>query len=169
VTQRLDAGHWKMNLGGGVRNASIAQTYGAAILSPAGAPLAGLDVRHRFDGFGPTVFAELKRPIGRTSFSFVANARGSFLYGDSGFQAIQGIFGGVPTPINVWTDTHQATSMTIGDLQIGAEWAKDLGGANLVAQVLWEGQYWQGAGNALNAGSDDMGLMGFTFQLGVTR
>jgi len=172
LMQRLNVCAWRINLGGGLRHLSIAQDFAglATHVNPVGAvPLntETLFVHHSFDGVGPTAFAELNRPFGSTGLAFVCNLRGSLAYGDAGIRALQARSDG---PRSTWDFSHQGSTMTVADLGIGVEWSRQLSnGAALVVQALWECQYWWGTGSAISPHDDDMGLTGFTLQLGITR
>ena len=166
--QRVDLGCWQANVGGGLRVGGVKRrtsgellveadqdeeaSYGAALLT-------------RFEGVGPTIFAELKRPILGTGFSLVANARGSLLFGDRA----------------VWISAHEEGEgfseellssdgvVTVGEIQLGAEYARQLGYGTIgFAQLLWEGQIWSNASHVAVL-SDDLGLTGVAFNFGITR
>jgi hypothetical protein len=162
ATQTAELGMWDLNIGGGLRGASVAQYYAATI-----GTTQSLNVQHRFDGVGPTVFAEARRPIGSRGLALVGNIRGSVVFGDARFGAQErgGFLGNA--------DLHFKTEgsvVPIGEIQVGGEWSRELSsGARLVAHLLWEGQIWGGTGNAFSPTGDDLGLMGVSILLGITR
>ena len=160
IMQYLRPGSWQMILGGGVRYASIDQFYEADVFDNPALELT--DVNHDFDGIGPMVFAEMRRPLFSSGLAFVTNARGSILFGESEYEA---------------TDTFAAFSQTgsrdedealgIGEIQVGLEYAIWLSSQQrLYFQAAWEGQYWAGAGSAAST-DGDLGFTGLTASAGL--
>ncbi len=68
ATQRLRAGGWLLNTGGGVRFARLEQDYAARVTGRNGGFANG---ETTFSGVGPTGFAEARRPLGDTGFAFL--------------------------------------------------------------------------------------------------
>jgi hypothetical protein len=77
------------------------------------------------------------------------------------------------------TETSQASVLPVGELEIGAEYGRDLGRAYLVVQLGFVGQVWWGAGNAANStvlngssfradNASNLGLVGLAFRLGLS-
>jgi hypothetical protein len=119
-----------------------------------------------FDGVGPTLFVELKRPVIGTGLSLVANARGSVLFGDSQMR-IDAAEAEVEEPLFALQLEREAV-MTVGEFQVGVEYERQLGyGALGFVQCLWEGQVWSNSAGIL--GDDTLGLMGVAFNVGITR
>jgi len=80
ITQCMQICCWDVVFGGGIRDASVHIDRMNAF-TPAGgaAPSEVADIGNNFDGIGPTVFAELRRPFGCGGLAFVGNVRGSLL------------------------------------------------------------------------------------------
>jgi hypothetical protein len=166
LSQAIDCCDWRVDLGGGFRHAAYSQDYTLTATNAGGALIGSSDVQHRFDGVGPTIFAEARRPLGNTGLALLATGRASILYGDTKFQASDSQFG-------AFTDTasfRDSTTLRIGEIQLGAEWATTLdGGSNLFVQAAWEAQIWEGTGNATSATGDDLGLTGVSLSFGIAR
>ncbi|MCH7988130.1 MAG: hypothetical protein IID46_03150, partial [Planctomycetes bacterium] len=95
ITQELNFDNWQTTFGGGFRHAAVNQRYNAN--GTAGGVAGSSRIRHRFDGEGPTVFAEVRIPvlgskdrrfIGSANLSVFAHARGSILFGNAKLNAI---------------------------------------------------------------------------------
>ena len=159
ATRRLRAADWLLNLGGGVRFASLEQTYDAfASGERPGSATAASD----FEGSGPTVYAEFRRPIGQTGLAFLTSARGSLLYGDrEGFARTSQ--GGV-----VNTAVFESDDLVpLGEVQIGGEWSAWVNPATLFfTQAAFETQLWSGVGSAHDP-EGDVGFSGFNLTLGL--
>lgn len=156
-TQQVALGCWNLNTGAGLRAGGVTRQ---ATIEMLGQPPETLT--SRFEGIGPTLFAELKRPIMGTGFSLIANGRGSLLFGDSTLE---------------WTMSEVAPSrsdivVTVGEIQLGVEYARQLGyGATGFVQGLWEGQLWANSSipGLFGTSRDDLGLTGVAFNFGITR
>jgi hypothetical protein len=159
LMQALRKGSWDINVGGGFRHASFEQDY-VAIVNDAGAGH-GSHVSHRFDGVGPTIFAEVRRPIAGSVLNVFAKGRASLLYGDEKFAAQDTIL--------VTNDLSRRSNevMTISEIQVGGEVCFRVGPCHrLTVHAAWEGQNWAGAGTATSS-DGDLGLMGFNAGAGL--
>lgn len=165
VTQAMCLGSWQLNFGGGIRGISKRQETGFTI--GAGLPTTAIaSIKSEFDGVGPTLFLETKRPIGCSGLALLGNVRGSCVFGDRTTTEELTYLGTTP---DRRYERHQTDSMGIGEIQLGIEWSRCLSiGGHLAVQGLWEGQLWTGAGGPWGQ-ADDMGLMGFTLGVGITR
>lgn len=158
--QQIELGCWDVNAGAGIRAGGVKRrtTLEFGLFSST--------VTSRFEGVGPTIFAELKRPIIGTGLSLVANARGSVLFGDGVFDYTADPFG---------PDSGKVDSVVaVGEIQLGAEYARQLGyGTTGFVQCLWEGQIWSDASQYLEFTNEleraDLGLMGVAFNFGIAR
>lgn len=146
--QQLHFGYWNLNAGAGIRAGGVKRWT----------TLDDDAFGSRFEGVGPTAFAEFKRPIADSGLSLVANARGALLFGDGR-----------------WTDMgeNQASGSDIvvgvGEVQLGMEYSRQLGyGVTGFAQCVWEGQLWSNATQMLRH-RDDLGLMGIALNFGIAR
>lgn len=159
-TQRIHVQKWQSKIGGGLRNAGIHQRYGA-VGQVNGAGYSGA-ASTRFDGIGPTIFAEFRRPMWQYGFSLIASVRGSLLYGASRRDTTD-TFAGVTSSLN--TSNNQV--VPVGEFQLGAEWSTWVSRTSVFyLQVAWESQYWAGLGNAAST-EDDLGLTGFNTTIGL--
>ena len=174
VTQQFTLGLWKMNVGGGLRTAGTSRDF-AIDATDVEQQDFGISYYNRFNGTGPTLFAELRRPIGESGFALVATGRGSLLFGTRrvGLATSEAVAVGDFTSLQIPTfgfrEKHDST-VSVGEVQMGAEWSRQIGrGASLYVDVLWEGQIWAGSGGITNLVNDDVGFVGFTLSAGILR
>jgi len=170
VTQQMQFGLWQANAGGGLRVAGTSRYLGVNLFDPEDEASFDLTLANWFDGIGPTLFTEFRRPIGSCGLALVATGRGSVLFG-SRHVVLTGTdeFGVLPGTLMSLGEEHD-TVLGIAEIQMGAEWAKDLsGGSRLFLNTLWEGQYWASSGGLLNLINNDVGLMGFSVGCGLMR
>ena len=159
-TRRVNRYGWTVTSGGGLRGADLDQRYSAFRTGP------GDDTAARskasFDGFGPLVFAELRRPIGGTGFAFLALGRASLLYGEREQTTT------VASPAGtVVTHVENDQIVPVGEIQLGGEYSFWVNEATVFfTHAAWETQVWQGVGNAFQRG-DDFGLTGVNVALGL--
>ena len=159
ATRRLRAGRWLLNAGGGVRFATLEQTYDAfASGENRGSATSASD----FQGSGPTLFAEFRRPIGQTGLAFLTLARGSLIYGEREGFAETAQFGTVNRGVFESDDL-----VPVGELQIGGEWSAWVNPATLFfTQAAFETHLWSGVGSAHDP-EGDVGFSGFNLTLGL--
>lgn len=134
----LKACGWDLLLAGGLQLTWIDQTYNAFV------PRSGNNVllsSNTFDGIGPTLALEARRPFGDTGLKLIAKARGSMVFG-SGHQIAL-----VPDQ-NVVANEHRDTSISIGEAELGVEYGLSMGRSRLFGQLTFVGQQWFGAGSA---------------------
>lgn len=161
LLQRVDALCGVVELGGGVRHGAIAQDYRIFVDSAAGADGDAL-VNHRFDGLGPTLFGQYRRPV-RGCVSLVAGARTSVLFGNGKFSVRENAAGAIRTD-----RTERDDTLTILELSIGAEWTTCTNYGELFARASWEGQSWLGAGSATSE-EGNLSFGGLGILIGVAR
>ncbi len=163
LTHRLRIRKSLLNIGGGLRWASYDHDYRSVVDGVFGSTGAA---SRQFNGFGPTLFAELRRPIGTSQFSLLANVRGSMLYGEGESETV--ITG--QTPFGPVTNTARAESddfVATAEGQLGIEWSAWVSQRSvLFVQTALETQYWLGVGTALDR-NDDLGLFGFNTTVGL--
>jgi hypothetical protein len=172
VTQTLDVKSWVLLGSAGLRYARIAQDYQAAVtrnfLAGNGAP-GDVDVvsgGHNFYGVGPTVAVEARRPLG-LGFTLYSSARGSLLFG-TGKRVAGRSLAGMDARFFESEVSSRDDFLPIGELEIGAEWATDLGWSRLFVQGAYVGQIWCGAGSPTSE-SDNLAFSGFSFVIGAQR
>lgn len=160
LTQRLQVRRSLVNIGAGVRWAGYDHTYLATVNGPGGESQG--EASRQFDGIGPTVFAEWRRPIGSSRFSLLANIRGSMLFGEAETDSV------VTSPlVNSFSHQESDDFVAIGETQLGGEWSAWISRRTVMfVQVAWETQYWMGVGTALDR-NDDLGLFGFNTTVGL--
>lgn len=161
VTQRIAVRKSLINIGGGLRWMGYEHDHKSTITGPF-APTQTGQASRQFDGVGPTVFAEWRRPIGSTRFSLLASVRGSLLYGQSETDSVLTLDGVPMLTSHAENDDFVAT----GETQLGGEWSAWIGERTvLFVQVAYEAQALLGVGTALDA-NDDLGLHGFNTTVG---
>ena len=109
-----------------------------------------------FDGFGPTLAADVSIPFKRRA-AFYANARVSYLFGEiDGSESIGG--GG-----NLFTSfRNPGEDRTLRVLEGGIRFQYDLPRARL--RIGWESEVWEDAG-IFPSGSDDVSMSGLAFSV----
>jgi hypothetical protein len=163
ITQRMTIWRSLLNVGGGVRWAEFKNGYTADVNSPLNGNSSSSATR-RFDGIGPSIFAELRRPLGTSRFSLIGAVRGSMLYGQGTNDSTV-----VPNGLPVSASIHSQNDdfVAIGESQLGIEWSTWISRQTvLFVQTAWETQYWLGVGSALDR-NDDLGLFGFNTSVGL--
>ena len=148
LTQLANLGRWQLESNAGVR-------YGKfGYHSPIEAAFGVGDVN--FQGFGPTLALNTRRPLGQTGFCLVGNLRGSLLFGEIDNAAM--------LPIMPAGTIQGEVAQSI-ETQLGAAWTKTFtNNSQLQLRMVWETQYWMNdtlADDALGIGSN-LGLMGPT-------
>ena len=167
VTQKTCLGSWQVEFGGGLRGLSMYQD--TRMVSDVDLPVYSVgSINSEFDGAGPTLSIEAKRPIGCNGFALLGNARGSYLFGSRTRIEATDVIGNTNASSRHFESRHTDT-LSIGEIQLGIEWSRCLGnGSHLAIQGLWEGQLWTGAGGPWGS-QDDLGLMGFALSVGITH
>jgi hypothetical protein len=194
ATKRFTPGQWNLLVAAGLRYAHMSQNYraGGTLTVPVTGEILTEDLRasHNFNGLGPTLALESKRALGDSGLSFYGNARGSVLFGNGRQRANRSnivTLGGV-TLANVLEDneTSQDDVLSVGELEVGAEYGANAGRFRWFVQAGFVGQVWLGAGNASNTAafgggvvgapaasvvsgteSSNMGFVGGVFRLGI--
>jgi hypothetical protein len=162
ATQRGCLGHLQFQLAGGFRYANM--ETGVGIYSDVVAPtqqMAGIDMD--FEGVGPTVAIDIRRPFGNRGLALVGSARSSWMYGETDITGA-GILDQLP--VGVYADDHL---MQINELSLGIEWSRCLArGGKVSVAALWESQAWEWAPVA-GLIHQDIGLTGPTFTVSYIR
>ena len=158
-TRRFKAGRWLLNAGGGIRFATLEQTYDAV---SSGSTPGSATAANDFDGAGTTLFAEFRRPIGQSGFAFLTSVRGSVIYGDRDGSARTSQAGVVDTGKFSTQDL-----VPITEAQLGGEWSAWVNPNTLFfTQVAFETQLWSGVGTAHDP-EGDVGFSGFNITMGL--
>jgi hypothetical protein len=137
----VSACKWNLLFAGGLRLASIDQTYNAyagneALLSTSD-----------FSGVGPTVAVEARRALGCTGLSLYGSARGSILFGTSNQTAA------IPDRNELARDPRDV-GIPVAEAELGLEYHRNVGAAHFLGQIGLLGQQWYGAGSASRSSID---------------
>lgn len=173
---------WDLLFSGGLRMAHINQGYNAFVQPSSHGPVGYVLSGHDFDGVGPLVGLEARRPLG-CNLALFGNLRSSLLYG-SAKQSVAGQTftdeGGL-AGLRLESD-HRNRVMFVQELELGTEYRTQVGGTEVFGQVALVGQNWFGAGNTSrtapgqvptgfqnsNTSVDtDLGFLGVMFRVGV--
>ncbi|HMC67346.1 MAG TPA: Lpg1974 family pore-forming outer membrane protein [Gemmataceae bacterium] len=175
ATQDLHLGKCALLLSGGIRYAHLSQDYNAARARSGLAPdgIGGsidftvdadtLRSGHNFNGAGPVFGLEVHRPIGGTGLALYGSSRGSLLFGDGKQRAFQLTVQqgttefGLPVDLIAFNSASSTRHdlLPIAELEVGLEFARDLGRGRLFAQTALVGQVWFGADNAARSTTAD--------------
>lgn len=157
VTQDFELGAAALRIGGGLRYLRLNQLFSADAFNGPGAP-ESFYYRQSFEGIGPTISAEILRPIG-WNLSLYAQVRGSVTFGDRNERVYY--IGG--TGDELYSRPGADDTISVGELGIGLQ--ADLG--SLFIRGGYEGQIWWNAGSP-NEGIGDMGLHGVVISAGLS-
>jgi hypothetical protein len=168
ATCSIDGPRWSHLLGIGVRYTHMSQDY-RATLSNAATEI-DLSAGHNLNSVGPSFALETKRRIGEKGFAIYGQMNGAILFGDAK-EAYSAVNNGVPQG---FTGRHNEV-LPVGELEIGAEYERNMGRAKLFVQAGFIGQIWWGGGNASNldavgptsASNSNFGFIGVAVRAGV--
>ncbi len=145
VTQTFEACGFSGQLSAGGRYTRIEQTY-----LHIEAPLTGLndlvDSSHNFDGFGPSIGAEVRRSLMDSGVSLYANGRGSILFGKNSQQATN-INNNVITNFGTYANWDVVPTL---ETELGILWQQNTSRGGLFVDAGIVGIAFFGAGNAAN-------------------
>lgn len=182
----VQAGCWDLLLVGGMRYAQISQHYDAHSAGDTGLGTgfvqgAVLSVR-TFNGLGPTAALEARRSLGDSGLALYGSARGSILFGDAR-QHVRDIFVNGAGTFFDDASNRRNDILPVGELELGLEFSRAVGGARAFGQVAAVAQQWWGAGSASRAVNldsfgvpvhgggtvvdSDLGFFGVAFRLGL--
>jgi hypothetical protein len=162
ATQRGCLGWLQFQLAGGFRYAKMETGLSAFGLYDGEVPFnagVGMD----FEGVGPTVALDVRRPFGTCGFALVGGARASWMYGQTDFQ-LTGDLDSIP--FSVYADDHM---MQINEVSLGIEWSRCFArGGRVTVAAMWEAQAWEWAPVA-GLIHQDVGFSGPTFSFSYLR
>jgi hypothetical protein len=149
--QDVQTGCWDFLFSGGVRLASLDQAYNFYNLQPTTVPLVErfLVSSYNFQGIGPVLAVESRRPLGDSGLALVGNLRGAALFGTADQRVL---FGGTtlrnddPNPQTALEKRNRG--LLVGELEVGLEYGQVLGRSRIFGQINLVGQDWPGAGSA---------------------
>ena len=182
-TWETAAGRWGLLFSGGVRYAHLSQDYNAFQTSRGatfGIFIPGeeflltdlLSSGHNFNGAGPTLALEAKRPIGNSGLSLFANLRGAMLFGQSKQQVDQPtiIERGFPNPttsVSVTSFSYvRDTLLPVAELEMGVEFSRNWGAARPFLRTGLVAQTWFDAGSASQL-DGNLGFLGLSVMAGL--
>lgn len=159
--QRFDFSAWSVLGTAGLRVAGVDRSFSLRETSIEGD--SEFLLSNQYDGIGPTIGGEFRRPIGSRGLAVLINSRGTLLFGSRHMTlAIPDAIDELPD-LDLSITGEDESFLAVGEIQMGFEWSRELsGGSRAFATALWEGQTW-------GSNSQMAGLMGFTFGAGVTR
>jgi hypothetical protein len=175
ISQELNFNRWQTTFGGGYRHIGMSQQYFAAATA-GGIPVTS-EVGQRFDGDGPTAFAEVRLPflgyrdrryIGSANVSLFSHGRASVLFGDSKLSATD-INPTLPGVTVATAELEDSDSVKICELRVGAQFdVRPVDGSLIYVIVAYEGQWLDGANDFGDVNEDnDLVLRGWYFALGA--
>jgi len=160
-TKGVHFDHWALMLAGGIRYARVDQTYQAQVRNANNQLLSDASFTHGFDGVGPTISLQARRPL-IFGLQFFTNARIAALFGNGKSQLIAND----NPPFATQEDSSRDDLLTVGELAFGLEWSYKWYGYGFFFRGAMEGQTWQGAGTPTSE-EDDLGFFGTTFTAGL--
>jgi hypothetical protein len=159
---------WSCLVGFGVRYAHMSQDYRATLQS-LGTRI-DLTAGHNFNGWGPTLSAEVKRRIRESGFSVFGVAHGAVIFGDAD-ESYAALNNAVPETLA----RNHTDVLPVWELETGLEYQRNFGRARAFAQAAFVGQVWLGGGNASNLDAiaftspadNNFGFLGLILRAGV--
>lgn len=143
----------------GARYAEVKQNYDAFLLSAPAVQGASMIVttllsNHEFRGAGGTISLDAGYTLGCTGVSLFCTGRGSLLYGIGRERAkLTSVTTnplGEETTQTLEPSATQDRVLPVGEIEIGAEYARNIGRCRLIVRAALANQIWFGAGNAAN-------------------
>lgn len=166
MTQLVHFQTTSLQLGAGFRGAGL-RSHLEAHASLQGTDVNAAGVLQEFEGIGPSLSAELRRPLAEGGLALVAATRGSVLFGQSE-QRLDAInYSPLVRRITLLPDSDRVVGC--GEAEIGLEWSHALAsGGRWYLRGTYEGQLWLGGGS-LESNQGNLGFQGFSFALGLDR
>jgi hypothetical protein len=168
ATCSIDGPKWWHLLGFGVRYAHMSQDYRASLAN--NGTHTDLTAGHNLNSVGPMLSLEAKRRIGESGFAVYGQMHGAILFGnakDNQYAVVNGV------PLQLIREESRV--LPVGELEVGAEYSKNVGRASVFVQVGFVGQIWWGGGNASNleavsfssTSNSNFGFIGLALRAGV--
>jgi hypothetical protein len=160
-----------VTMAGGVRYGRLESTLGAASFAANGALDQAYFVATNFEGWGPTIAVDARRPIRNGNLALLAGMRASVLFGESDTQ----VFTATGNTGDDFMQLDRDSGVFIGEVMFGAEYSRCFAnGIQATLRGAWEGQYWTGAPLATSMGENfsdpnDLFLNGFNIGLEFAR
>lgn len=167
VTKSVQFGQWDLTTFAGVRFAQLDQGYSATLSNAANVVSGRIDYSHQFQGFGPTIGLETRRPHSPGVCLF-ASARGAVLIGGADARLDAGEDLDLANPFLTTSVASRTEAIPVGDLKLGVDWNPTfaLGALQPFARLAFETQVWGGAGNATSE-EGNLGFLGLSLGGGL--
>ncbi len=163
ATMRGCLGQLEFQLAGGFRYATIETGVGVYGDFSQNQPTLG-GIGMDFEGIGPTIAANVVRPIGSRGLALVGSARSSWMYGTTDVFPVGELQGVLP--VAAYVDDHM---MQINEVSLGVQWSRCLArGGQISVAAVWEAQAWEWA-PVVGLIHQDIGLSGPTFSFTYMR
>lgn len=157
-TMRLVLGETTAVAGAGLHYGRMLQDN-RAVISAGGVPQSMLNRRRQLEGLGPTLSADMLRPVGG-GLAMAAGLRGSLLFGDKSIERFA--TGALPGSISM--DADDFTFQT--DISVGLQWSRPTALGEVALRGAYEGSFWIDAGEPVLT---LLGFEGFALSLIVSR
>jgi hypothetical protein len=183
ATRETQVGRWSLLFSGGFRYAHLSQDYRASQTSISetapGLFILFLQIRqtdilssgHNFNGAGPTLAMEARRPLGNSGLALFANLRGVMLFGESKREvsrsSITQLFNEAPSVSVVDANSHRDTLLPVAELEMGVEYSRTWGRVRPFLRTGLVAQTWFDAGSASSL-AGDLGFLGLSVTAGLT-
>jgi hypothetical protein len=175
-TGETQVGHWVLQYSGGFRYAHLSQDYNALSVRESPRPglpfplvfLSTLSSGHNFNGAGPTLALEARRPIGNSGLSLFAILRGTMLFGQSKQEGNElNVTQLVTTSTtNETNQSNHDTVLPVAELEIGAEYSLRWGNVYPFVRTGLVAQTWFDAGSASTL-DGNLGFLGLSVTAGL--
>jgi len=176
-TRETQLGLWGLLFSAGFRYAHLSQNYSAHSLSSINVVEAIRETQflssgHNFNGAGPTIALEAKRPIGSSGLSLFGSIRGVMLFGESKQQAARTSvfqlipFGPAPNVfVSNFTSDHHPV-LPVAELEMGVEFSRNWGNTRPFVRTGLLAQTWFDAGSASQL-DGNLGFLGLSLTAGL--
>jgi hypothetical protein len=158
----------------GLRYVRMDQQYTARDIDPASGDLNGfVNLRHNFEGIGPTVSVEALRRFNCSNWGAYVNLRTSILYGEADLVGHADRDPSDPEVDSVTASRNEQDLIPVGEMQIGLDYTR----GDWFVRVGLESQYWINGGSASaqapGDGEDsptegDLGFLGLNIATGLS-
>jgi len=158
-------GDIEVTAGGGLRYAALYQDFTGSIIN-GGVSTQQLTWKRTYEGLGPTLSAEFRKPIGCQGLALFGSGRGSLLFGKKSLSRFVNPAAGAQPPVPFARLNDADEVVPIFSLGLGAEWARQYKCGELSIRSAYEGQLWA------EAGAPTLGFLGFecfTVEVGFSR
>jgi hypothetical protein len=180
ATRETEVGRWGLLFSAGFRYAHLSQHFAGLMASESsffGFPnlitreVDSLSAGHNFNGAGPTIAIEARRPLSNSGLSLFANLRGAMLFGQSKQQVDQPSIAQTGT-MAPGADTTIATAirdtvLPVAELEMGAQYSRNWGNVRPFVRTGLVAQTWFGAGSASDL-AGNLGFLGLSVTAGLT-